>query len=245
MKRSMVRVLGGQSAAERAEWYHMAMTGNHLIGPGERLHLPDNLLLGQGTVRSCYLHPDDPMRVVKTALGGDHAGEKANRNELKSYAMMLAAGGDLSRLSACHGLVATSRGMGLVCDCIRNADGSIAKTLWDLVVHEDDADIAGLQLIILDFCDYLIGNDLFLFDLNLKNIVVQIEGDGSPSPWAIDLKGPYDNKEFLKISTFVKYLGRRKMKRRKRQVVQRIAEYHERRESLRLLDMVIPARAIL
>lgn len=209
------------------------------------LSLDDELLLGLGTLRACYLYPGHPELVIKISLQGKEAGHRANFNEFKSYKQMVAKGRDLSRVSHCHGLVETNLGQGLVCDCIRNEDGRIAPTLWEMVIYDDGLDLPLIKEYVADFCEYLVGEDLFLFDLNLKNIVMQKGAQSQLNVLAIDLKGPYDNREFLKISTYIKPLGRRKLRRRTRQLLSRITEYRNRRQSLRLLDQVIPAKAVL
>ena len=83
------------------------------------------------------------------------------------------------------------------------------------------------------FCAYLIEHDIFLFDINLKNIAVQRRQDLSWLAWAIDLKGPYDNKEFLQLSSRITFLGRRKLKRRKEELLERIVIFREQRQSLK------------
>jgi hypothetical protein len=49
------------------------------------------------------------------------------------------------------------------------------------------------------------------------------------------LKGPYDNKEFLQLSSHITFLGRRKLKRRAAQLLDRIVQFREQREQLKKL----------
>jgi hypothetical protein len=90
-----------------------------------------------------------------------------------------------------------------------------------------------IQEAALALCSYLIANDLFLFDINLKNIVLRRMPDNSCRAYAIDLKGPYDNKEFLQLSSRIKFFGRKKLKRRSQQLLERIVQFREQRELLK------------
>ena len=61
---------------------------------------------------------------------------------------------------------------------------------------------------------------------------MQSRADATLQAWAIDLKGPYDNKEFLQLSSRIPFLGRRKLRRRTRQLLERIVLFREQRASL-------------
>jgi hypothetical protein len=131
--------------------------------------------------------------------------------------------------------VETDKGKGLVCDCIRDSSGEIARTIWDIVVYEEACDIAHILEVARALCDYLIANDLFLFDINLKNIVLRKSRDNVYRAYAVDLKGPYDNKEFLQLSSRITFLGRKKLNRRTKQLLERIVQFREQREQLKNL----------
>lgn len=200
------------------------------------IHLDDNSLIGSGTLRACYLHPDKEEFIVKVPCSDQAKGDDANQKELKSYRQLKRNNNKLKHVSHCHGFVETDKGSGLICDCIRDYDRAVSKTIWDIVVYQDVCDIDYLLEVAGSFCDYLISNDLFLFDINLKNIAMQKLEDNTYCPYAIDLKGPYDNKEFLKLSSRIKFLGRKKLKRRADQLLDRIVLFREQRKSLKQLD---------
>ena len=198
--------------------------------------LDDNALIGRGTLRACYLHPQNEGLIVKVPLPGSTGGDDANRKELMSYQKIRQNHADLDHISHCRGLVETDRGTGLICDCIRDCNGDIAKTIWDVVVYQETCDIEELLEVATTLCNYLIANDLFLFDINLKNIVLKKTEDNGYRAYAIDLKGPYDNKEFLQLSSRIKFLARKKLKRRSKQLLERIVQFREQRELLKKLD---------
>lgn len=197
------------------------------------IHLDDNLLIGRGTLRACYSHPDSDELVIKVPLPNTPAGEDANEKEMKSYRQISRIHPELRQISRCHGFVETDAGNGLLCDCIRDHDGAVSKTVWDIVVHHDSCDMEALLATVARFCKYLIENDIFLFDINLKNVALQARKDAGWLAWAIDLKGPYDNKEFLQLSSRITFLGRWKLRRRTKELLERIVIFREQRESLK------------
>ncbi|MGI9538187.1 MAG: YrbL family protein [Desulfocapsaceae bacterium] len=198
--------------------------------------LDDSSLIGSGTLRACYLHPQNEKLIIKVGLPDRVGGEEANRKELLSYQKIRQSHAELDHISHCHGLAETNRGAGLVCDCIRDGNGDIAKTIWDVVVYQETCDIDELLEVAATLCDYLIANDLFLFDINLKNIVLKRMENNTYRAYAIDLKGPYDNKEFLQLSSRIKFLARKKLKRRSKQLLERIVQFREQRNQLKELD---------
>ena len=197
--------------------------------------LDDNSMIGQGTLRACYLHPQDDTLIIKVGRAGQVDGDDANRKELLSYQKLRQRHENLHHISHCHGFVETNKGKGLVCDCIRDNSGEIARTIWDIVVYEDACDIEHILEVARTLCDYLIANDLFLFDINLKNIVLRKNRENSYKAYAVDLKGPYDNKEFLQLSSRITFLGRKKLKRRAKQLLERIVQFREQRDQLKNL----------
>lgn len=200
------------------------------------LVIDEHLFVGRGTLRACYLHPEREDLIIKVPLQHSSGGEVANRLEMKSYLQLRRIHGQLDHISHCHGFIETDRGAGLTCDCIRDHDQSISKTIWDIVVYQEACDIDYLLEVAADFCNYLIAGDIFLFDINLKNVVLQRMEDDSYRAFAVDLKGPLDNKEFLQLSSRIRFLGRKKLKRRTNQLLERIVQFREQRESLKAKD---------
>jgi len=198
--------------------------------------LDDQDLIGRGTLRACYRHPGHEDLVIKVPLPGSPGGDDANRKELASYRLFVRKHRELRHISRCHDFIETDTGRGLVCDCIRDYNGAVSKTIWDIVVHRDTCNVDAVLEAAGEFCEYLIAHDIFLFDINLKNIVLQVQKDARWQAWAIDLKGPHDNKEFLQLSSRFTFLGRRKLKRRTKQLLERIVQFREQRESLKELS---------
>lgn len=189
------------------------------------LALDETLLIGRGTVRCCYRHPEDASLVVKVPAGKKKKQLQANRKELMGYQFLLARHGRLDCISHCHGLIDTNLGQGLLCDCIRDADGGISATIWNIVNSTQPVDIEYILHVTKMLCDELVRQDVWLFDLNLDNIALLRGADNSYRPIILDLKGRYDNKEFIPLSSYIGFLARKKRARRLRQLLERISRY--------------------
>ncbi len=191
------------------------------------IFLDEANLISRGQLRSCYQHPENMDRIIKIPAGDKKECLAANISELKGYHSLMLKHTDLFCVSHCYGFIRTNLGRGLECDCIRDESGRISKTLWDIVIFEDDPDIDYIIKVIENFCDYLISEKIFLFDLNLKNVALRQLSDGSYQPTAIDLKGVYDNHELIPVSSYFEFLGRKKLKRRCSQLIDRIPYFRE------------------
>lgn len=214
-----------------------SFTKDNNLGSQPILHLSEQMVINKGRERVCYIHPENNQLVIKIPRNSRGRNSGANQDELQGYRILRKEGKDLSFVSHCHGFIDTDRGQGLVCDCIRDDDGAIAKTIWDIVVLQDDCDVDYIIKVAEKLCDFLMTNQIWLFDLNLKNIVLKQLADGNYKPYIIDLKGRYANHEFIPLSRYINYFARKKLQRRSTQLLQRIVEYHHRRKELQKLPV--------
>lgn len=196
------------------------------------LTLNDDLKISHGKTRDCYEHPTNLNLVVKTAFAGDKDGESSNIMEMQAYQNLMRLHPGLSCISHCHDFISTNKGKGLLCQCIRNYDGSIAKSIWDIILYQESCDIQYIEMVTSNFCDHLRSQDIFIFDINLKNVVLQLQEDGTYIPYIIDFKSQVDTKEFFPITKYSKYFARKKLVRRTNQLISRISEYYQRRSEL-------------
>jgi len=209
------------------------MEGDVGTGSGEPLILSDELLINRGRGRLCYRHPVDRSLVIKVPAGPGSAAQAANRKEWRGYRDLIRRHGRLPCVSHCHGFAATDRGIGLICDCIRDADGAIARSIYDIIVYDDACDIERILAVADSFGRFLLEHDIRLFDLNPKNIALVQEQDGGYRAVALDLKGRFDNNEFVPLSSYIGFFARRKMRRRTRQLLERIRFFHANRDRYR------------
>jgi len=200
------------------------------------IFLDTDLLINSGKVRVCYQHPANSDLVIKIPVGNKKKEKQANIKELKGYQILMREHVDLFCISHCYGFVSTDRGKGLVCDCIRDDDGSISKTIWDVIVCEEECDIKYVQKVAEELCSYLTSRDIFIFDLNLKNIALKVQKDMTYQPVVLDLKGRYDNNEFIPWSSYIPYFARKKLLRRCRQLIDRISTFREQRTAFQAAE---------
>lgn len=193
--------------------------------------LDPSSMIGGGQVRRCFCHPHDDRLVIKVPAGPLKAQLQANFKEMKGYRFLLQRHGRLDCISHCHGWVETNHGKGLICDCIRDADGSISPTIWDVIHSDGGWDLDALLEIAGRVCRELVARDIWLFDLNLKNIALCRQADGTCRPIFLDLKGRYDNNEVIPLSSYIPFLARKKRDRRCRQLLQRIAHFYNLRHN--------------
>ena len=201
--------------------------------------LTDDLLINRGRLRLCYRHPTNRDLVVKVPAGTKSFELGANLKEYKGYHDLLKRHGRLSCISHCHDFTITDRGQGLMCDCIRDEDGRIAHTLWDIIIHRDTCNLDHLVRVVRMFCSFLVKHDIWLFDLNPKNIALSRQLNGTYFPVALDLKGRYDNNEFIPVSSYISYFARKKMARRIRRLLERIEFLYVNRYRFRSDDQLL------
>lgn len=194
--------------------------------------LDNSVLINHGKVRACYQHPKEPSLVIKVPVGEEKETNYANIKELKGYQTLMREHVDLFCISHCYGFVSTNYGRGLVCDCIRDDDGAISKTIWDVIVFQDDCDVKYVQKVADEFCNFLMSRNIWIFDLNLKNIALRLRYDGTYQMFVIDLKGRYDDNELIPVSSYIKYFATKKLERRCQQLIERIPFYRNKRAEL-------------
>lgn len=205
--------------------------------PNNIVNLSDDQLISRGRERICYQHPQDPGLVIKLPQEKSGDGHLANHHELQGYTLFSSQQQNGGFISRCHGFIETNKGRGLLCECIRDHDGAVSRSIWDVVVGLEDCDIDQIVKIAAHLGEFLEKEKIWLFDLNLKNIVLQRLADGSYHPVIIDVKSRSSTNEFLPFSRYIPWFSRKKLRRRVKQLEERIREFHQRRDELRELDI--------
>lgn len=191
--------------------------------------LDKTLLINQGTVRACYHHPDNRSLVIKVPTGSKSDRDQANSIELMGYQDLMQKHEALTCISHCHGFEPTNLGDGLICDCISDANGAVSKSILDLINSKNPPEFLYLKNVVEQFTQYLLDEKIYIFDLNVKNIVMQQQSDASYKPIIIDLKGHCELKEFIPLSKYIPYFRRKKLERRCRQLLERTEMYWKKR----------------
>ncbi len=190
------------------------------------IQLTDNLIFAEGGRRYCFVHPDDPQKCVKTlSPNGDPHKRKKEAvwyKKLRPICMFddnlreLAAFRDLGKrgeavwahFPRCYGIHPTSRGDGIVTDLIRDADGSISKTVRQFVKANGKTD--ALQTALEEFFDLFRNYLIITRDILDHNLVVQV----GPDTLTIYMIDGFGSTEVIPFSLWFGFLGRRKIERK-------------------------------
>jgi PhoP regulatory network protein YrbL len=165
-----------------------------------------------------------------------------NHSELRAYRGLRQRLGNATDgvLAACHDIVATAHGPALRCDCVRDADGAPAPSLYRCLFGGNAGEDAhdrhyhrryGAD----DLCAavdrmeaWLLRHRVPLFDLNSGNFAViearDVDGGVRLDLICIDLKSLVAGKEILPISRWIPALAKRKVRRRAERLRQRIRD---------------------
>lgn len=166
--------------------------------------------LGKGATRLCFYHPETPDKCVKVAMR--HKNIPQLQHELTAAQACQSALGDYLPGYE-NELVRTNLGPGLVCEIIRNDDGSVAPSLATFVQHipMDKRLMAQLAL----FAKKVIQHNIPLYDFNPENFVVQ-QRNGRYILRLTDLK-TYNNYKpwtYMKLERLIPAISRLIVKRR-------------------------------
>ena len=74
------------------------------------------------------------------------------------------------------------------------------------------------------FCRTIIDKNIQLFDLNVENVLIQIDSNGTYHPVSVDLKGRFNNYEFIPVSTYIPYFSRKKLQRRCGRLLEQVTD---------------------
>ncbi len=213
-------------------------------------------ILAVGANRICVVDPGDPRYCLKyerplherTPAGVRQALRRRlglwfpalgdNRSELRAYRhLRQRLGTDIDGvLAGCHGIVATTSGPALRCDCVRTFDGdgdaspapSLYRCLFGEGAHDRRYEADALCAAVDRMEAWLLHHRVPLFDLNSGNFVVVETRSANESEnlrldlICVDLKSLVSSKEILPISRWVPALMRRKIQRRAERLRQRI-----------------------
>ena len=169
--------------------------------------------IGGSAVRECYVHPLDRNLCVKVVK------HKADLPELTreiSVAKLLAPYLKDYIVRYDDGLVETDKGLGLVCELVRNEDdGELALSLAQ---YQERFGADDVEPELRKVLESLIRDNLFFYDFNRSNFVVKRMASGGKKVVFIDLKGFHKNHYmgFLKMERYIAPLARNIMFRRMR-----------------------------
>lgn len=167
-------------------------------------------LIGKGATRECYLHPFDANKCVKVPIDGKNT--KILERELRYYDFIKATMNGLV-VEYDRELVTTNKGLGLVCELLKDDNGELSKPITFYIKNgRIDKE---LESEFHYFVYQLIENQLYFYDFNLNNFVIQVK-NGKKKLKYIDLKSFDNNKSwtFLKLEKIISSLAEIIMTRR-------------------------------
>lgn len=165
------------------------------------IELNDSLLFAKGGRRLCFVHPDDPGKCVKTLSPNGNPAKRRkeavwykklrplsmfddNLRELKSFQNLGKKGKAVwNHFPRCYGLQPTNRGDGIVTDLIRDADGSISKTVRQYI--KENGKTPELLSALDEFfnlfrVEQIVTRDFLDHNLVVQNNVLSVQATGSP-----------------------------------------------------------------
>jgi hypothetical protein len=198
-------------------------------------------VISHGANRLCVRDPGDASRCLKFELPAEQRtqvgmrqqlrrwlarrfpGLGENRTELRAYrSLRKRLGASIENyIATCYGIIDTTHGKALQCDCVLASDGTPAPSLYHCLFVEPRYDAQRLCAASEAFEAWLIRNQIPLFDLNAGNFVVQ-EQDDKLRLICVDTKSILSSKEILPFSRWSRRLMQRKIARRAQRMRARI-----------------------
>lgn len=192
------------------------------------LMLGKSSLIAAGLHRECHRHPLDENLCVKVVVRGN---QKESRREQKAYRLAKKRIGTWETLPRFHGEVPTNLGAGAVFDLIRDADGSVSRTLEAYLTETalTDTQCTGLILALRKLRDAMLRNCIVTMTIKPKNLLWQrASTDRRSEPFAeqagrLVIVDNIGNSDFIPLADYVPPLARQKIRRKWRRFIERLA----------------------
>lgn len=176
-------------------------------------------IIGRGTERTCYRHPEDATRCVKIARSDR---TKQTLREIGYFSYLAGKGVPFEHIPRFYGKVRTSDSVGieqeLVVDRIetdtssRTMETSPSKTIDQYFSSPRTPDeIAAFWQAIGELKEWLLKYNVLALGIDHNNVVVNRTADGNIRLILID--GVYDT-EWIPVSKYIPFFGRKKILRR-------------------------------
>ncbi|MGI9318889.1 MAG: YrbL family protein [bacterium] len=126
--------------------------------------------IGTGKERTCFVHPEDPRKVIKISTGEVR---EQSRREIRFYRKLKKRRKtNIPHIPKFYGLCETNLGEGIVVDLIRNYDGEISRPLnWYLT---EGYPIEYFESCLVELRQSLLENLIvFHHDMALENLFLQ------------------------------------------------------------------------
>ncbi|NTU94312.1 MAG: PhoP regulatory network protein YrbL [Chlorobiaceae bacterium] len=173
------------------------------------LDLNNSRLLGKGSSRRCYVHPEDSSKCVKVTYTNDPG---IAVKEMQHYRRHLRRGISWEMLARSYGVVDTNKGPGVVFSLAYDYDGEISRTFDSYLATERLTPPAPLLTSLLkELRQYMLHEHILIRELKSDNLVFQRTAPDNGRLILIDGVG---NNQFLPLANYVTPLARRVITRK-------------------------------
>ena len=165
-------------------------------------------LIGQGTERVCYKHPNNPSRCIKISKKSQ---SKQTKREIKYLNYLKAKGVSFSHIPEFYNVIETQDSIGMEVELVSNFDGSRALNIRHYVEENHTSeDITQLKLALKELKDNLIENNIIPCDLLMSNLLVTRLHHGIK----VVLIDGFGTADAIPLANYVKFVGNRKIERK-------------------------------
>ena len=171
------------------------------------LDLSKASLVGKGSSRLCYVHPEDDRKCVKVIYTRRH---EINEVEMKHYRRFQRRHVSWELMARPYGFVDTTEGEGLVFSLARDYDGEISKPLEHYLSPANRLQYQDqLRVALGEFKSFLLRECIIVREFKLDNAVFQRISEKRGHLVLIDGVG---NNQFLPLANYSRRLARRMLR---------------------------------
>ena len=194
------------------------------------IELKNEKIFAEGSVRNCYIHPNEPdklLKVMKLSLNEKrkHCGKwykkfrplfcfDSNLRELKAHKYLEGMSATHGRAASqhfpkCFGMIKTDLGDALCVELIHSFNDDVVIGLNKYIkAHGLNEKIKNA---LDDFFLFLTKNNIIISDLHIENLVVKQCNNGELAIYMID---GFGNTDFIPIANICPHFARAKIKRK-------------------------------
>ncbi|MDY0194455.1 MAG: YrbL family protein [Sulfurovaceae bacterium] len=158
------------------------------------LTLSEDLLLGEGMGRKCYIYPGDNDLCIKIPL---KRAKRSAQREINYLRRLHKRGKSFDMIADYKGDIVTNIGRGNLYELVRDYDSSISKNLEYYLNLNDKKITSKILNLIEDLRSYLIKEYILFSDLDMDNILVKKENEFDYKLVVIDGIGDNNQIQFL------------------------------------------------
>lgn len=171
--------------------------------------LSPDLLVGRGSERACYRHPNDADLCIKVAHKQQKHHRSQNVKDFSYYQKLERKAISWEHIPRCHGWIETNLGWGLIFDFLKDEQGQPLPML-DKLLREGLVTLNQIQSDLDELRHYLLENGIFADDLRDSNIACRPKSDGHYHLYLLDGLG---YSQVFKIATLSTHLGRKNIEK--------------------------------